>query len=667
MTPDQLALIRTLGTPAPHPDGGWAAVAVTGADLAADAYRSRLWRVDLATGDLTPLTHGELDTAPVCSPDGRRLAFLRAGADGLPQVAVMPTGGGEPLVLTDHECGVSGPLRFSADSTRLAYAARVPEPGRYGTDAAVDAHAEPPRHITHLDYRAEGTGFHLDRPERVFTLTLPGPLDPQADPQADPAPLDDVARPARAGAPTRPVAVTSGAGAFRAPIWFGEDLLALREVRGAHHCELVRIRPDGTASVVDTGAWIVGGLVRDLTHERRVWLLLADYGPDRTDFIGKRAALASADLVGTELIDLRVHTDPQAGGLVADGFCAVQGGVVIARERRGSVELLRYDGELTSMLSGPVTVTSAAGIGTSAGALAVAAGIGSAGDLWHIGADGEARQVTDLSARLRREAGVFTPAELEVSAADGYPVHGWVTQPAGEGPHPVLLLIHGGPHAAYSPTYFDEVQAYTAAGYAVVFCNPRGSASYGQAHGRATIGGWGRLDAQDVLAFLDGALAAHPRLDPGRVGVMGGSYGGYLTAWLTTIDHRWHGAIVERGFLDPVSFEGSSDIGWFFGLQYLGSDPELVAAQSPMAAIGRVRTPTLVIHSEHDWRCPLEQGQRWFVGLKRRGVPAEFLLFPGEGHELSRSGRPAHRRARFDHILAWWQRHLPVTEGAARS
>ena len=117
---------------------------------------------------------------------------------------------------------------------------------------------------------------------------------------------------------------------------------------------------------------------------------------------------------------------------------------------------------------------------------------------------------------------------------------------------------------------------------------------------------------------------------------------------------------MERGFLDPASFIGSSDIGWYFGLAYLGEDPEKVAAQSPMAHIGSVTTPTLVIHSEQDWRCPVEQGQRWYVGLKRKGVETEFLLFPGEGHELSRSGRPRHRVHRFEAILEWWQRYLPV-------
>ena len=137
-----------------------------------------------------------------------------------------------------------------------------------------------------------------------------------------------------------------------------------------------------------------------------------------------------------------------------------------------------------------------------------------------------------------------------------------------------------------------------------------------------------------------------------------------LTAWLTTRTQRFDAAIVERGFLDPVSFVGSSDIGWFFGLQYLGDGdtPEAaaaLAAQSPMAHVGAVRTPTLVIHSENDWRCPVEQGQRWFVELKRRGVETELLLFPGEGHELTRSGRPKHRVTRFEHVLDWWSARLP--------
>jgi dipeptidyl aminopeptidase/acylaminoacyl peptidase len=201
---------------------------------------------------------------------------------------------------------------------------------------------------------------------------------------------------------------------------------------------------------------------------------------------------------------------------------------------------------------------------------------------------------------------------------------------------------------------------YAEAGYAVLMCNPRGSAGYGQSHGRSIKGKMGTVDMQDVLAFLDGALEKFQELDSTALGIMGGSYGGYLTAWTISQDHRFKAAIVERGFLDPVSFVGSSDIGWFFGGEYTGPTPQEMAAQSPMATISEVRTPTLVIHSEEDLRCPVEQGQRYFTALKQQGVEAAFLVFPGENHELSRSGTPHHRKQRFEHILRWWAKYLPV-------
>jgi dipeptidyl aminopeptidase/acylaminoacyl peptidase len=252
--------------------------------------------------------------------------------------------------------------------------------------------------------------------------------------------------------------------------------------------------------------------------------------------------------------------------------------------------------------------------------------------------------------------------ERTATSTDGYPVHGWITVPDRPGPHPVLLTVHGGPFSQYGWTLFDETQAYVSAGYAVVQCNPRGSSGYGQAHGRAIQGDWGNLDAADVLAFLDSALQ-EPGLDADRVGIMGGSYGGYMTSLLIGRTDRFAAAISERAFNDPVSFVGSSDIGWFFPDQYLGTDPSRIAEMSPMSNVDKITTPTLVVHSEEDWRCPVEQGLRLYIGLKRRGVPTELLLFPGEGHELSRSGRPKHRQARLEHVLRWWARWLPVDQG----
>jgi dipeptidyl aminopeptidase/acylaminoacyl peptidase len=227
----------------------------------------------------------------------------------------------------------------------------------------------------------------------------------------------------------------------------------------------------------------------------------------------------------------------------------------------------------------------------------------------------------------------------------------------------VLLMIHGGPFTAYGYTLFDEAQVYAGAGHTVVMGNPRGAAGYGPEHGRAIRHAMGSVDADDLLALLDAALAGpHPDgagVDRGRVGVLGGSYGGYMTAWLAAhAGDRFRAAIVERAVTAFDSFTGSSDIGYFFTAAYAGTDPDAVKEQSPLTHADKIDVPVLIIHSEHDWRCPVEQAQRLFVALRSRNVPAELLLFPGEGHEMSRSGLPSHRVARFEAILDWWARHL---------
>ena len=696
MRPEHLSLFRMPGRAAVHPDGSWAVVSITRPDTEEDAYPATLWRVDLTDGSTTPFSHGWRDTQPTFSPDGRWLTYLRHTKGEKPQLALLELSGGEPQVLTSHPLGVSGAPVFSPDSTRIAYTARVPEQGRYGTVDGVGPGAEPPRHITRFSYRRDGAGFYLDRPQHVFVVEVPDPLRPTDDlPRRDETDqpgqrASETAGGAAAGGGQPQKTGSAGGNAeqdqttpLTLPGVTGRQITTVDEDHSAPvwtpdgaHLVLTRAQPDALADVLvvhadaaGSGAQVlevghlVPGPVAFSADGATLWLLLSDYGPDARDFIGPAPALYRADWdgasVGFDAGSLQRLTDPEQMPLA--GAIEVAGeDVLLGRQHRGTTEVLRYRaGELSTAYAGAVETSAVRAVGSDGAAVVTAASVGSVGDLWLLPAQGEATALTDLGARLRAEVGVITPEEREATSADGYPVHGWIAVPEGEGPHPVLLLIHGGPHAQYTPTFFDEVQAYAGAGYAVVFCNPRGSAGYGRAHGRAITGAFGDRDAADILAFLDDALT-DPRLDGQRVGVLGGSYGGYMTAWLTTRTDRFAAAIVERGFLDPASFVGSADIGWFFSQAYVGSDPEQVAAQSPMAHLDQVTTPTLVIHSEQDWRCPVEQGQRWYVGLKQRGVPAELLLFSGEGHELSRSGTPKHRLARFEHILRWWQTHLPV-------
>ena len=636
-------------------------------------------------GSETPrrLTHGHRDASPDVSADGRRVAFTRAEPQGRAQVHVLELDRGEPVQLTDEPLGATDPV-FSPDGSRVAYLARVPEKGRLAPGG--DAAAEAPRHITSLQIRSDGLGFVADRRRHVLVVDVPAEL-------ADPVVVADVPR----------VQLTAGDIDLDSPRWLpgGTHLVATAAVHDGRDQDLrsdvvlVDARP--RAGSASSGAHLAGSRVPELRRltaagsasdlaidtvrvspdGSRLWLIAADMGSTGRDFIAAHRGLFALDLVAGADGQLaagqpRRLTDPETTDLVAGVLVAVGEVVLVAGVHRGAVRLLEVAsdaGTVRPVLGAPLVVHGIAATRDGTQAVVTFASPGSAGEVGVVDlAGGQVRVVSDWSEQLRATGRIRAPRELAATAPDGVSVHGWVVGPDpdrfGDGPHPTILLIHGGPHAQFTYEVFDEVQVLAEAGYAVVFGNPRGSAGYGAAHGRAIRQRLGTVDADDVLALLDAALA-DPTLDGARVGVMGGSYGGYLAAWLTTRSQRFVAAIVERGFLDPSSFVGSSDIGWFFAPEYVGDTAlpggaELVAAQSPMAHVGDVQTPTLVIHSEQDWRCPVEQGQRWFVELKRRGVPTELLLFPGEGHELTRSGRPSHRVARFEHVLAWWARYLPV-------
>jgi dipeptidyl aminopeptidase/acylaminoacyl peptidase len=271
-----------------------------------------------------------------------------------------------------------------------------------------------------------------------------------------------------------------------------------------------------------------------------------------------------------------------------------------------------------------------------------------------------------LNADFRAEVPMTDPEHFRV-VSGGIEVDAWALLPPGDGKVPVLLNIHGGPASQYGWGFFDEFQVYAAAGYGVVACNPRGSTGRGLEHVRAVVGdGWGVVDVEDVTNTIEEALRRYPRLDARRIGVMGGSYGGFLTAWLIAQDHRYQSAIVERALLSFTSFAGTSDIGAIFPRIYAGvdlvEDPDTLWQKSPLAVAHQIQTPTLILHSENDFRCPIEQAEQLFMILKRQQTDAELLRFPGEGHELSRSGKPRHRRERFEAVLDWHGRHLTGSE-----
>ncbi len=652
MLAENLPLLNIASHPAVHPDRHHAVVAVTRPDLNADAYVGQLWRVPLDGSAPRRITRGFRDTSPQFSADGHLLGFLRAEASGPPQLAIVPAEGGEPMVVTDAPMGVRD-FVLSADGSRVAFIASVPEPGRYGTTDGVPATKEDPRLITAFQFMLNGTGYTVDQRTQVFVLDLP---ETGSEP-----PVRPVGRAAKDGEPFRgvPVARQLSDGDFdhHSPAWDGDAVLAVaarhRGWDGDLREDLYRFALDGSEPVRLTDS--CGGhsaSASPVVVGDQIFFVGFHCGADGRSFFAESPGVYVVGREGGEVRRLTGAEDLHVNGdLVADGD-----GVLTIDLVRGRGVAIRVDasGEAARwVLPGSVECVAAA----SGVRVAVLATASSPGEVVLL--DRPEPALTDFAAGLRDASAPLEPIELVATAADGHPVHGWVVRPDGDGPHPVLLVVHGGPFAAFGDAFFDEAQVYATAGYAVVMCNPRGSAGYGRSHAMALREAFGDRDAVDVLAFLDHAIAVVPGLDGERVGIMGGSYGGYLTAWLIAGEHRFSGAIVERAYLDPGSFVGASDIGWFFALGCHG-DRERMDAQSPLRLVGQVRTPTLVIHSEQDLRCPLATAERYYTELKQQGVETALLVFPGEDHELSRSGTPHHRKARFEHILTWWGEHLPV-------
>lgn len=650
--PADLALLRIPSRPAIRSDASLV-VAVSSPDLENNIYRSTLLRLSggaqggAGRDRFTELTLGPRDSEPVISPDGTVVVFLRAAESGPAQLAVLPLDGGEPRSRTEHPFG-AGPAVFSPDGALVAYCAAVPEPGRYGTDDAVQSEAEPPRRVSRLAYRLDGEGFVLDKPKQLFVL----------DPNGSGPPVQLTDEPSGASDPA-----FTGDGRLLYVRSTGDDELTSEIAVIDLPARDSTVTPTRGERLIATA----GSAAMVTVDSGQVFYLGVDF--TGIDAVGRTTGLWAAAIAGGEprrLTDENsVEVDRAAGPPVV-----VEGTVLFGAIDRGATVLLSAPvqadrlplGGLGWVLGGPRVVRS---FGVSGRTIAAVVADGSSpGEVVTVtladdgtGADETAR--SDFGRELA-DSGIRPATELTANAPDGYPVHGWLVAPAGDGPHPVLLLVHGGPHSAYTPAVFDEAQLYAGAGYAVVMGNPRGSAGYGQQHGRAVVGAMGTVDVDDVLALLDVALT-RPECDAGRVGVMGGSYGGFMTSWLCAhAPDRFTAAISERAVNAWDSFAGSSDIGHYFARAYVGDDRDAQWRASPLAYADDIDVPLLIIHSEQDWRCPVEQAQRLFVALKRRGASVEMLLFPGEGHELSRSGRPRHRLQRCDAILAWWDRYLPV-------
>ena len=347
--------------------------------------------------------------------------------------------------------------------------------------------------------------------------------------------------------------------------------------------------------------------------------------------------------------------------------CAVDGAILFPGVRSGRIAIDRYDlnsGELAVAYEGPHQVTAFAS--TPDGSVVVAAITDPLrpAELWRV--DGEPVKLVSLNDELLNELDLGTTETVSVSVADGTSVEAFVVRPPASAPNtgqprPGLVYVHGGPMFQYGLGFFDEFQIAAAAGYVVIGGNPRGSDGYGEQWATAILGDLGNLDWVDVSAITD-YLVALDEVDEARIGIGGGSYGGFMTAWALGHSNRYKAGLVERAVTSWNTMYGTSDIGPWFTERTIGATiedrPEDVTRQSPLHYAKSITAPTLIVHSEEDWRCPIEQGEQLFAAIRRNGGDAIMVRFPEENHELTRSGRPSNRIERFEIVHEFFAKHV---------
>ena len=643
-------------SPALSPDGRTVAFVVTRVDLQANTYRSQVW---LAATDGSsaprPVTSGDNDANPAWSPDGRHLAFTskRSAKKGHTTLHVMPVQSpGETRTVATMPDGVAD-VSFSPDGRHLAFLSRT-QHERYTAQGAADGDTswQAPRKIERFFTQLNGEGWVYDRPSHVYVVAADGTVPPRnltpgEFQHSDPCWLPDssglVASAARHDTWDIDLAIDLHRVALD-----GTITTLTRHTGGYHHPS---VSPDGTLV-----AFI--GFDDPTTYPQncRIGVVPVDGGAHRW--------------LTTEL-DRSFETTAGTVRPIWIGPRPLLG----TAEDAGEVHLAEVDVDASTVQwrsTGPITIKTAdAANGT---VVFCAASVSDLTDVFVL-RDGLPHRLTEFAERYRAAARVLGWERFSVPCTDGTDhIDAWIMRPADFDPskrYPVVVNVHGGPHTQYGETFFDEAQLQANAGFVVLMSNPRGSSGRAEAWGQAILGtkhhvhpgsGWSGLDVDDVMAVLDTALERYPFCDPGHVGMQGGSYGGYMATELAgRFSHRFRAICSERAVNNLYTEEYTSDIGTSFRTEYGPrhiDDPEVYVATSPIRHVRNIECPFLIIHSELDLRCPISQAEELFVAMRLLGKDVTFYRFPGEDHDLSRTGSPVHRVQRAEIILDFFSKHL---------
>lgn len=660
------------------PDGAFAVVVRR--SVVGGAYLSHLWLVPIVSQrsacGITERTERSLtfgavrDTSPRVSPDGRRVAFMRSwpGVPGRPSAAMVVRVDGapeEPVIVVAPPHGITD-LVWSPDGGRLAFVAPS-DPPRFSAGPHDSSKAPIARRIARIDWRHDGVGF-LDRWDHLWVVA------------------------ARPGA--RPRRLTHGDWGVQHPVWspdgrevaFVADMSAEADIAAAAWIYAVPVAGGETRTLVR----LAGGARRPAwSPDGRLVACLGINVPLPTNEVPQGVFVAPADGTGAAIAlgrdldrpvgawqdtDLNGWINNSRPGPLWDGPARI---IALVTDRGRSVPYAFSLDQTTGLPVGdPMPMTTIDGrpdvadaaawtLDVAGGVVAVVSTVGDAPmDLHTVEASGRLRRRSSLGSAWRR--GYIVPEMRRLAApGTGGPIDCWIASPpnVGNRPLPTIVDFHGGPLGAWAPAPALEVHMLVGRGYRVLLPNVRGSTSYGADWIRPQLGDWGGVDAADAHAAVDHVVALGLS-DPDRLGILGLSYGGFLVNWLAATSDRFGAAVTDGGVANQVSSWANSDAGPAYcraaglGRPFTPEGVERLWRQSPLAHVGDLRTPILILQAEQDHTCPPADAEQLFVALRILGRTVEYVLYPDEAHTFHITGRPDRRVDRMRRMLDWFDRHL---------